>query len=97
MVSDGVVAPYRLLERRGDERLVGIELAGTNLRAGMDAACAVEGAAHGGVVDAEGVGDGADRPVLGVEEATDLGALPSAIMAGPSAAARGAAGAGGRG
>jgi hypothetical protein len=49
------------------------------------------------VVDAEGVGDGADRPLLGVEEATDLGALPSAIMAGLSAAARGAAGAGGRG
>ncbi len=73
-----------LLEGRGDERLVGIQPAGPDLGAGMDPAIAVkaeltcpavDGSADGLVVDPEGVGDGADRPVLGVEEAADLGAL----------------------
>ena len=64
-----------LLEGRGDERLVRIQGAGPDLGPGVDAPIAIERAADGLMVDADGVGDGADRPVLGVEEAADLGAL----------------------
>ena len=63
------------LERGGDDGLVGIEPARANLRPGM-AVGVIESALDGLVMHAEGVGDGADRPVLGVEEAPDLGPLP---------------------
>jgi hypothetical protein len=82
--------PRILLQRGGDERLVGVQLAGANLRAGVDPAIPVERPAHGRVVHAEGVGDRADRPVLGVKEATHLGALEQRDHRRGSAPRRGA-------
>jgi hypothetical protein len=64
-----------LLEGGGDERLVGVQPARADLRTGVVATIAVQRPAHGRVVHAEGVGDGADGPVLDIEEATHLGTL----------------------
>jgi len=47
----------------------------------VDAPIAIERAADGLMVDADGVGDGADRPVLGVKEAADLSALEQGLDA----------------
>src|SRR5262249_21498484 len=77
-----------LRQGRGDEGLVGIQGAGPNLGAGVAGVLAVERARDGLVMDAEGVGDGADRPVFGVEEAADLGALEQGDHRRPSAPRR---------
>ena len=80
--------PGVLLERARDDSLVGIQPARADLRPGMAAASAIDGAPDGVVMDAEGVGDGADRPVLGVEEAPDLGPLQQRDHRAPSAPRR---------
>ncbi len=82
-------APRVLLEGRGDECLVRIQGAGPDLGPGVDAAIAIERAADGLMVDPQGVGHGADRPVLGVEEAAHLGALEERDHRRPSAPRRG--------
>ncbi len=86
--------PGVVLERGADELGVGVEGAGAHDRAVVEA-CRLEGGAHRVGVKRELARNRADAPVLGVEEAADLGALgfvdhepPPSPRAGPSSEAR---------
>ena len=63
-----------VLEGGAEEGDVGVELAGADLRAGVEAG-GLEGGAHRVGVQPKLGRDGADAPVLGVEQAPDRGAL----------------------
>jgi hypothetical protein len=71
-----------VLERGEDERLVGIEGARPDLDAGSDDTVAVDGAADGLVMEAQLLGDGVERPVLGVAGGGSRRAEPAESRAG---------------
>src|SRR6266545_2693300 len=72
--AGGAQAGVRL-QGGGEERLVGIERTGAYLGPRPHEPVALDRVVHGVVVDAERGRDGADAPVLGIEEPADLGAL----------------------
>jgi len=84
MAKSRVAQPGVLIQGRGDEGLVGIEQTGTNLRPAADEAVVLDRPPDGVGMDAEHAGDGADAPMLGVEEAANLGVLLGRDHRGPS-------------
>ncbi len=76
-----------LLEGGAEERHVGVELTLAHDRPPIETR-GLEGGAHGVGVQAQLARNGADTPVLGVEEASDLGALGLGDHARPSPRSR---------